>query len=240
MQKHLILLSSTIILSLFTAFFNALNANDLELADSLFAQKKYTQAFEIYDSLYHIEGQISEKMLLRMSFIKEGLNDYTNAIYFLNKYYDISHDPKVIEKIKELAEAHQLKGYQYGDQAFFKRILNEYRFTIAGVLSAIAILLLGRLVFVRIKQNRKSIASLAFLILLSASVYAIFLMPDFDKKGILKDETLVYTLPSSGSEVIEKAEKGRLVEILDEIDVWTVIRNGENVAYVKTGNVRKL
>lgn len=217
-----------------------MQASDKEHADSLFVQKKYTQAFKIYDSLYHQSGLQSAQMLMRMAFIKEGLNDYTNAIYYLNRYHELTYDEKAIEKIASLAESHRLKGYTYDDRNFFETLFNRYKTAIMWALLGLALLIFGISMITWLRKRRFAFSSLIAIILLSLAGYAISLLPDFRKTGILTQEALLYQLPSSGSEVLEKAEKGRKVRILDEIDVWYVVALGEGQAYIKNSYVREM
>ena len=58
----------------------------LAIADSLFEARKYTESFKIYQEI-HGQNQGSPSMLLKMAFIKEGLDDYPAALYYLNQYY---------------------------------------------------------------------------------------------------------------------------------------------------------
>jgi hypothetical protein len=52
-------------------------------------------------------------MLLKMAFVKEGLGDYSNALYYLNLYYLKTYDKKVLKKMENLAERyHKLEGYE--------------------------------------------------------------------------------------------------------------------------------
>lgn len=216
-----------------------LSASDIERADSLFVQKKYTQAFNIYDSLYHKAGYESEQMLLKMAFIKEGLNDYTNAIYFLNQYYELTYDEKTLDKISELAEAHKLKGYKYDDVRFFESLFNQYKTEIMWSVLALALIITAISLFKFFRNKRVSITSVVFVAILSISGYLINLLPEFRQNGIITENALIYSLPSSGSEVLETAEKGRRVKILDEMGVWKVIVFNEKEAYVKSNLVRK-
>jgi uncharacterized protein YgiM (DUF1202 family) len=65
----------------------AAETRELVKADSLFEQKKYTESFDLYEQILDEEQLASPKMLLKMAFIKEGLGDYSRALYFLNVYY---------------------------------------------------------------------------------------------------------------------------------------------------------
>lgn len=239
MQRHYIFYSLSLLN--FYLLFAVLpsKASSIEHADSLFVQKKYTQAFNIYDSLYNDAGYQSEQMLLKMAFIKEGLNDYTNAIYYLNQYYELSYDEKTIDKISDLAEAHKLKGYKYDDLRFFESLFNRYKSEIMWIVLALAMLFASISLIKYFNNKKPSITSLVMVALLVICGLMINLLPDFRQNGILTENALIYSLPSSGSEVLETAEKGRRVRILDEMGVWKVIAYDEKQGYVKSNLVRK-
>src|SRR5688500_9317335 len=85
--------------------------NQLQKADSLFAQHQYTEAFKIYQQLLHRQEKYSPQMLLKMAFIQEGLKNYTQALYFLHLYHTKYPSRLALRKIEELARAHKLTGY---------------------------------------------------------------------------------------------------------------------------------
>src|SRR4051812_48821245 len=74
----------------------------LHKADSLFDSKKYIESFEIYHQILDSSDQYSPRMLKKMAFIKEGLGDYTSALYYLNLFYSSNPDNEVLKKMEEL------------------------------------------------------------------------------------------------------------------------------------------
>ena len=61
-------------------------------------------------------------MLLKIAYIKEGLGDITSAQYYLNEYYLATSNEQALQKMEDLAEANDLKGYQHNDITFFFNI----------------------------------------------------------------------------------------------------------------------
>jgi hypothetical protein len=112
----------------------------LLLADSLFAQKKYTQSFELYHDIQKSDKKTSSAMLLKMAFIKEGLGDYTNALYYLNLYYLKTYNKRVLKKMENLAEQNKLAGYNYDDAEFFLNLYHQYQLQIDLLLTALILL----------------------------------------------------------------------------------------------------
>src|SRR5699024_6607043 len=98
----------------------------LKKADSLFEANRYTQSLALYHQLFKEQDAYSPQMLLKMAFINEGLGNYSKALYYLNIYYLKTSDKEVRLKIEELAEKHQLSGYQFTDVDFFLNFYHRY------------------------------------------------------------------------------------------------------------------
>jgi hypothetical protein len=109
----------------------------LPLADSLFNNKKYTEAYAIYNDLLD-EGRASSSMLLKMAFIREGLGDYSGALYHLNLNYLKTSSKRVLLKMEDLAKKHNLVGYEYTDYDYFLSFYYKYQLQITlAVLSLV-------------------------------------------------------------------------------------------------------
>ena len=77
-----------------------------------------------------------------MAFIQDGLGNYTDALFFLDKYYRKSADRQAVGKIEELAEANGLNGYRYDDTDYFVSLLSKYRLHLTALLGSFMLLLL--------------------------------------------------------------------------------------------------
>jgi len=75
-----------ILLFLIITFSAVGQENILTRADSLYATKQYTQAFERYEVLF-AGGRYSPAMLLKMAYIQEGLGHLGESLYYINLYY---------------------------------------------------------------------------------------------------------------------------------------------------------
>ncbi len=211
----------------------------LSEGDSLYAAKKYTEAFEIYSQIFE-EGNITESMLLKMAFIKEGLQDYGQALIYLNLYYKISGDRKALDKIQELADAERLEGYEYSDKDFVLTVLIKYSTDILMGLGAISLGLLAGLYYQR-KKGRKPSLNLFFqgiTLLLFFFVANNFFLAE---EAIIKaDQTLIVTAPSAAGEPVDVISKGHKVTVLEETDIWVKILWNDQIAYVRKGQVSKI
>ncbi|MEQ9402837.1 MAG: hypothetical protein RIM99_04565 [Cyclobacteriaceae bacterium] len=206
-------------------------------ADSLFDQQKYTEAFDVYETIF-LSGQASASMLLRMAFIKDGLGNYVDALYYLDLYYKKSADKSVVVKIEELSSEKNLSGYQYDDSDFFRAVLHKHQQEFQLVLLALTILLTAY-IFRKRKQNERPVTATVFQLILLVSLIFVSNNLFEEKKGIIsQNSTLLRSGPSAGADPVELVGKGHKVDIIDRTLVWTKIRwNGEDV-YVRNGKIR--
>ena len=58
----------------------------LNKGDSLFKLKKYVDAKKLYENLFYEKNYFSDAMLLKLSFIEEGIGNYDKALIYLSKH----------------------------------------------------------------------------------------------------------------------------------------------------------
>lgn len=222
----------------FCGFFNALAAqNDaLANADSLFNEQKYTEAYEKYDSLFQ-NNQASNAMLLKMAFIQDGLGNYSEALFYLDTYFQASADRSVIAKIEELAEANNLEGYGYDDTDYFQALVKKYKLYFILLLSAIMLLMLSY-VFRKTNQKERPMAAGVIQFIVVFLLFAIINFQASPEAILISNETLLRSGPSAGAEPIEKLQKGHKVKVLDKDEVWTQILWDGREVYVRNGKLR--
>jgi hypothetical protein len=214
---------------------------DLARADSLFARKKFTQSFEIYQQLLHKEGKVSSAMLLKMAFIREGLGDYPNALYYLNLYYLQTHNKRALRKMEDIAKKYDLTGYQYTDFEFFLNIFYRYYFSIVLVLSSLLLLLLSYMIYKKRRLRERPGWSLFYSIL---TLMILFYIVNFGKtyhKGIIiRPDTYLMDGPSAGSRLIAIADPGHRLTIKGREDVWVKVEWENKDAYIRENNLRQI
>ncbi len=218
------------------------DVNDrLNLADSLFAQKKYTQSFDLYNEIYHNCGKVSPAMLLKMAFVKEGLGDYGNALYYLNLYYLKTYDKKVLKKMENLAEEHRLTGYEYDDAEFFLNIYQKYQLQFDLLVICSVLLILAVFIYQKRKNNKiSSFAAYSYIALL----LVLFGINNFGRepqKAIISSSK-VYLMegPSPGSDVVDIVSYGHRVKVKGKEDVWVEIDWDDKSVYVKEFNLNSI
>jgi len=240
MFKNLI----SIAVLLFVSLAPGLCQNDSRLlaqADSLFSLQHYTQSFDLYDSLFQTDREASNSMLLKMAFIKEGLGDITSAQYYLNEYYLATSNDQALDKMKQLAEANSLEGYDHSDATYLFTLYHKYYSQI--ILSVIGILVIMLVVLVVQKRKFKVTpygSLVIILILLAGLFYLINYGSQYEKGLVISDHTFVMTAPSSGSEILDVIKQGHKVDVAGQTDVWLAIKWNNQRAYVKSRNILRI
>jgi len=239
--KHTIFLTKFLIF--FLTFIQSFNcqANNISLqkADSLFSNKNYKEALELYEQLFEIEEAYSPAMVLKMAFITEGMGDFSKASFYLAKFYDLNPNPRVITKIKTLTEQSRLMGYELSDKDRFFQFLSDLQLEITA---SLAFLLVSSLILLVIFKQRanKPIHYIPSILL----ILLIFLSNNFlsgPNTGIITGSpTLIMDQPTSAGNLIENVDPGHRVVIKSTKDIWYEINWGNKKAYIKKESVTKL
>lgn len=210
----------------------------LEMADSLFSQQKFTESFEIYETLLETHQQSSPQMLLKMAFIKEGLRDYSKALYYLNLYYLQTTDKKVLKKMEELARNHNLSGYEYSDWEFFMMVYRKYNAYLTYFILALALLLFGLILRQKRRYDKKPVTiGLLLTFTLALLFFHVNFSNRYNKGIIVQTDAYLMDAPSSGADLVKIVDKGHRVKVTDKKDVWVEIEWEGNVAYVRENNI---
>jgi len=214
-------------------------SQSLLLADSLYSQKKYTQALEVYEKIYMKQRKASPAMLLKMAFVKEGLGKYDEALFFLNLHYLLSFDKKTLKKMESLAEQHKLQGYNYDDAAFFLNIYQKYQIQIDIAILSSAGLMFSLLVFQRRRSGKMpALGTMGFILLLCALFMLNNLAREQKKAIISPDVAYLMDGPSPGANVVAVVTQGHRVNVVGHKDIWSEIEWDGKSTYVKTFSLK--
>jgi uncharacterized protein YgiM (DUF1202 family) len=221
--------------------FGQVFSRDIEVADSLFYQKKFTESFDIYKAIHETGGHASPAMLLKMAYIREGLGDEAGALYYLNAYYLQTTNEKVFGKMEELAGQNDLKGYARGNRDWFLNIFYKYYYQLLTLCGVIALSLFAFVLFKRLRDSKRMYYGGVGVL---ASTILLFVMLNFGgeyKQGILtKDNSYIMSAPSSSADVLDVSRAGHRVKIIAEEDVWLKIQWGNKIGYVKNNYIKRL
>ena len=210
----------------------------LQLADSLFAQEKYTESLELYEILLNEDQLYTPGMLMKMAFINEGLGDYSKALYLLNLFYAKTTDKRALRKMEELAKQHHLYGYKFDDLEFFRTIYQRYHMHIIGALGACSLFMFSFILYQKRRGHHRPVsAGILFVMILGLLFVLINFGQGRDRAVILTDKAYLRTGPSSGANVAEVVAKGHRVEILSHKDVWVKINWNDRPLYIRESHL---
>ncbi len=220
-----------------SAYGQEASAPYLHRADSLFAAGKYTEAFEAYQLIWHTTQVYTPKMLLRMAYVSEALGKYPEALYYLNLHYRYQAEPKVLQKMVDLAEMHKLSGYLFNDYTYLLALYQQNALLIVGSLIGMALLFFALLVYRWYKGSEVG---------LYAGVYAVFLVGllllfNFfrePERGIVGAEVaLLMKGPSAGAAVVQELTAGHRLEVVGKQDIWYKVKWNDQEAFVREKNL---
>lgn len=231
---------ASIVIHLFLWSPEAFSEGSIDQADSLFDAGKYTESFKVYESVL-TAGSYSTGMLIKMAYISEGLGDYSNALYFLNMYYDKTSDKMVWSKMQELADEHGLTGYDFGDADYLLNLYEQFR---QYILMAVAFLSLMLMVGILRKWISKKPRPLSFGITNIFILLILFMLLNFSAsrpKGIIIGSgTYLMSGPSSGADVIDVLKVGHRVDVLEESEIWVKILWEGKEVFIRKSKIRQL
>ena len=213
----------------------------LARADSLYEQRQYTESLTHYQEIFSEHQLTSPAILMKMAFIQESRGEYSEALYYLNEYYQLTADERAVRKIQQLSEEYGLQGYEYTDYDLFYRYFREYRRWITYGLAAVTMLVLIYTALVARQQPGKPYGwGVACLVLIGF----LFVMTNYSLKAeqaiIMDDYTYIMTAPSPGADVKDISKKGHRVTVNGQEDVWTKIEWNGEPAFVRQTNLRTI
>lgn len=212
----------------------------LEVADSLFDNRRFTQSYELYQDIYR-SGKATPAMLLKMAYSEEAQDNLGNALIYLHDYYRFTSDEKVLEKMQELAQVNAFVGYEVSEYQKFQKIVNDNRYLIYAVLMLLAAVILLMIFRKYQKHQERSLSLLLSLVMvLALAIYALNFSAEKRKGIIMQEDAFIMTGPSAASELIEVVTQGHKVEILDQQDIWIKINWRGTPAYIRESNIQAL
>jgi len=226
----------TLILPKYEAF--SANRNELKTADSLFAMAKYAEASALYKKNFGNDEKNNQSLLLKLAFLSEKTNDYTDCLYYLSKLAIITPSRKLFEKMDKLASEQNLKGYEFDDYNYFIIFYRRY-----GDYIPILLLTLGAyIVFIMVLKVRRKEAILRIhkisIIFYLLALLGLLNIPSLYKTCIIVNEnTFLRDEPSSAAQVIEKVGRGHKLTIVGSVDHWDRVIWNNKIVYVRQSDL---
>lgn len=228
-----LLVSITLILTLFHNLNAQSSESTLKIADSLFNSQRFTQSFEHYSALFKAK-QYSPAMLLKMAYIQEGLGNVGNAMYYLNLYFVATNDKAAYEKMEQLADKFNLEGYRSTDGERFLIFYHDHYQYISFALAALIILMLSSMFYTKTKLRQRPIVTGVFFVVFLLMLFVHTQFGGRVDRGILT-HTTTYIMqgPSAGAPVLAVTTGGHRVEVVGKKDVWLKIVWAGQVGFVR-------
>ena len=219
----------------------AVSQNDIkkiQTADSLFQVKKFTEALDIYEKVFRKQGNVSPNTLLKMSFIYEGLGDFTKALYFLNLYYSYAPDNQALLEMEKIAHEHRLIGYEHTDVEILKAFYREYFILLSSVLMLLSLLIFIFFVYKRLRKEKVHYRyTLVFILFLIGVFFFVNLSKEKPIAIISQDNTYLMNAPSAGADLVKILEKGHKLQVIKKQDIWYEVIWDKQTAYIREGNL---
>jgi len=209
----------------------------LKMADSLYVKKQYTQSLELYNEIFQ-QHTYSPAMLLRMAYIEEGLGQNPMALYYINLYYESTHDESALAKMEDMATKYNLSGYELSQTDHTLALISENKTAIITTLSAICFVLLSMMIYTLKRKKVKPIISFSFFILTVLLLIAFTNRNLVQLNGITQNApAYLMSGPSPGSKVIGIITEGHRLPIRGHHDVWVKVKWRDGFAYLKENQV---
>jgi hypothetical protein len=211
----------------------------LATADSLYVRKKYSEAFVEYKQLFD-QGKYTPQMLLKMAYVKEGLDEVADALYYLNIYYVNFPQRNILKKMDSLAASKGIEGYEYNDLNYFLYLYYRYKTEVTiGMVGLLFLFFLG-IVSNRVLFKRIPVTSPYLFLLMTAFVYVFinYSGRSFYRGIIMTERAIIMEHPSAGANVATVLPKGTRLFVFGEQDIWFKVRYNDKTAYVRKPTVK--
>jgi hypothetical protein len=196
------------------------NQTLLNRADSLYSQKKFSEAREVYFQLYE-QGFSSPASLLKMAFVHEGLGQTGQALYFLSAYYRATEDEKAYEKILTLANARGVSGYEVKEWEKLTIWIHNRITIYLPVSIALAVLFMSIMIFNSKRGNPNAKFAAGFVSLLFIGLgFSTVNLAQPPNKGVVTTDVHFMSGPSAAANFISLIPEGNQVKLTGENDIW--------------------
>lgn len=211
---------------------------ELVRADSLYQKKQYISAIKIYNQIYQ-KGESSPAMLLKLARIEEGMGNIGNSIYFLENYYQQTKDEKVLEYLQKIISEKNAVGFNYGLSYQADLIYKEWKIYLQLFFLVLLFFSIGMMVkYQKANPKKKNYFTLAII-----PILVVAFLNNYDGKSdaiITAKPSFLLEGPSAGANLVQTINVPAKIQVKDQIDVWTKVVFEDEVAYVKTSQLKKL
>lgn len=214
------------------------NKKELKMADSLFAMAKYPESLSLYKKNFSEDEKNNQSLLLKLAFLAEKTNNYTDCLFYLSKLALINPSRRLFEKMDKLAVEQNLTGYEFDDYNYFIIFYRRY-----GDYIPILLLTLGIYIVVIMVTKARRREPILQIHKVSIVVYLVVLLgilnvPSLYQTCIIVNEnTFLRDEPSSASPVVERVGKGHKLTIVGSVDHWDRVIWNNRIVYIRKSDL---
>lgn len=214
------------------------NQKELKTADSLFAIARYPEAQALYKKNFSLTEKNSRALLLKLAFLAEKTNNYTDCLFFLSKLALLQPSRHLFEKMDKLAKEQNLSGYEFDDYNYFIIFYRKY-----GDYIPILLLTLGTYIVVimvtktRRKEPILQIHKISIIVYLLALLGILNVPSLYQTCIIVNENTFLRDEPSSAAGVVEKVGKGHKLTIIGSVDHWNRVIWNNRIVYIRKSDL---
>ena len=214
------------------------NQKELKTADSLFAIARYAEAQTLYKKNFSLTEKNSQALLLKLAFLAEKTNNYTDCLFFLSKLALVKPSRHLFEKMDKLAKEQNLSGYEFDDYNYFIIFYRKY-----GDYIPILLLTLGTYIVVimvtktRRKEPILQIHKVSIIVYLLALLGILNVPSLYQTCIIVNDNTFLRDEPSSAAGVVERVGKGHKLTIIGSVDHWDRVIWNNRIVYIRKSDL---
>nr|MBZ1362209.1 SH3 domain-containing protein [Dyadobacter fermentans] len=214
------------------------NRKELKMADSLFAIARYPEAQTLYKKNFSLTEKNSQALLLKLAFLAEKTNNYTDCLFFLSKLALVQPSRHLFEKMDKLAKEQNLSGYEFDDYNYFIIFYRKY-----GDYIPILLLTLGTYIVVimvtktRRKEPILQIHKVSIIVYLLALLGILNVPSLYQTCIIVNENTFLRDEPSSAAGVVDRVGKGHKLTIIGSVDHWDRVIWNNRIVYIRKSDL---
>lgn len=214
------------------------NQKELKTADSLFAIARYPEAQTLYKKNFSLTEKNSQALLLKLAFLAEKTNNYTDCLFFLSKLALVQPSRHLFEKMDKLAKEQNLSGYEFDDYNYFIIFYRKY-----GDYIPILLLTLGTYIVVimvtktRRKEPILQIHKVSIIVYLLALLGILNVPSLYQTCIIVNENTFLRDEPSSAAGVVDRVGKGHKLTIIGSVDHWDRVIWNNRIVYIRKSDL---
>ncbi|MFY7828319.1 MAG: hypothetical protein ACOVQ4_14425 [Flectobacillus sp.] len=210
------------------------NTVTLKNADSLFKIQNYDAAERIFERELTKNENPSHIIFLKLAKINEQKGDYLRTLYYLNKSFETKPNDKILLKLHQIAQDHELKGYEMNDFNFLILFYKKYSGFLVALMLIIGIYVFVILIGKKYRGEYTPTSQKVILTIYLIGVGTLLNLPDKYHQGIINaDKVILRTSPSAGAPVEFVINKGHRLNIIGGSDIWKRVFWEDHLLYVK-------